>query len=226
MGAARRWRAARGGSSPLARGLRATAAHAPATPRIIPARAGFTSPGSRVMRPPRDHPRSRGVYSRRRVVPIPVCGSSSLARGLRHIVLPPDITLGIIPARAGFTLGPAGGADRWEDHPRSRGVYVPPVGHRGAADGSSPLARGLPVCSGGIGGVVGIIPARAGFTVDRGTERERDRDHPRSRGVYRPTASGLPREAGSSPLARGLLVPVAAGLMGTGIIPARAGFTT
>ena len=72
--------------------------------RIIPARAGFTqqqyrahacSPGSsplaRGLLPAgtdfgatvKDHPRSRGVYGRRRSVSGRRCGSSPLARGLR-----------------------------------------------------------------------------------------------------------------------------------------------
>ena len=53
---------ARGGSSPLARGLPGAVHHGPRMAGIIPARAGFTgcdAPGSRV---PQDHPRSRGVY--------------------------------------------------------------------------------------------------------------------------------------------------------------------
>ena len=51
----------------------------------------------------------------------------------------------------------------------------------------------------------GIIPARAGFTQDRGRIRIDDRDHPRSRGVY---------DGG-----------VELRLVVGGIIPARAGFT-
>ena len=51
---------------------------------------------------------------------------------------------------------------------------------------------------------MGIIPARAGFTrlEEGGTGRERD--HPRSRGVYQPAPPPDPSEVGSSPLARGL----------------------
>ena len=51
------------GSSPLARGLRSARPPRGLTPRIIPARAGFTG-SRRPGRPGRpDHPRSRGVYS-------------------------------------------------------------------------------------------------------------------------------------------------------------------
>ena len=57
------------------------------------------------------------------------------------------------------------------------------------ADGSSPLARGL---HGGIDAFFdkrGIIPARAGFTRGRLKSAAGGRDHPRSRGVYSPSAS-------------------------------------
>ena len=51
------------GSSPLARGLLALVIVVAAVARIIPARAGFTSPNALVRRESRDHPRSRGVYA-------------------------------------------------------------------------------------------------------------------------------------------------------------------
>ena len=91
--------------------------------------------------------------------------------------------------------------------------------------GSSPLARGL--LSGMTRQTVdrGIIPARAGFTEDRGPYLPDHGDHPRSRGVYTYLewcADGVP---GSSPLARGLLEVRAVPGLGVGIIPARAGFT-
>ena len=52
-----------GGSSPLARGLRAAAGSARGGERIIPARAGFTAVAVPHRRRLRDHPRSRGVYA-------------------------------------------------------------------------------------------------------------------------------------------------------------------
>ena len=50
-------------------------------------------------------------------------------------------------------------------------------------------------------------------------------DHPRSRGVYRRSASHAHEIVGSSPLARGLPVAVNLGDVDPRIIPARAGFT-
>ena len=91
--------------------------------------------------------------------------------------------------------------------------------------GSSPLARGLPAHNVLVDNLPRIIPARAGFTACRNPFFGPDRDHPRSRGVYRSEwRRGVPLE-GSSPLARGLL-KVSIGLGGfSRIIPARAGFT-
>ena len=51
-------------------------------------------------------------------------------------------------------------------------------------------------------------------------------DHPRSRGVYASFSDPLCFSMGSSPLARGLLLPVERPDRDHGIIPARAGFTT
>jgi len=72
------------GSSPLARGLLKRAPGRACTARIIPARAGFTQRvrGHEARRP--DHPRSRGVYSKRNRKAFRASGSSPLARGLRR----------------------------------------------------------------------------------------------------------------------------------------------
>ena len=73
-------------------------------------------------------------------------------------------TMGIIPARAGFTRHRRYPAPSLTDHPRSRGVYGQARPHRGAGRGSSPLARGLRVVVRPGDHAAGIIPARAGFT--------------------------------------------------------------
>ena len=113
---------------------------------------------------------------------------------------------------------------RWGIIP-TRGVYQGLAFSGALTSGSSPLARGLrgpspPACLD-----LGIIPARAGFTRDRAGRPGPGPDHPRSRGVYPPTARHTPRTTGSSPLARGLRLLTAAGTTALGIIPARAGFT-
>ena len=152
-----------------------------------------------------DHPRSRGVYQYLSRSAHGIRGSSPLARGLRP--LPPGRGGDgrIIPARAGFTVIPAGA--------------------KREANGSSPLARGLQGSWELEFGYFGIIPARAGFTRSVTSHEFSLRDHPRSRGVYAHILVHSRVLAGSSPLARGLHSAVPRQDDADGIIPARAGFT-
>ena len=236
------------GSSPLARGLLATHGGVIDVAGIIPARAGFTCMTMLGIMNVKDHPRSRGVYMATTVTVMMVAGSSPLARGLLTTTTRSRWPRGIIPARAGFTRGMQSTPSTMRDHPRSRGVYGGDVGIDGYRGGSSPLARGLrdAMAKGEITAEEGssplarglrgagppcrppprIIPARAGFTFDLSMLLHANRDHPRSRGVYRspPTPWRTPR--GSSPLARGLPRHDAPLREIWGIIPARAGFTS
>ena len=152
------------GSSPLARGLRDDQLVRRHVPGIIPARAGFTPPSRPASASPPDHPRSRGVYrwpcgwwSRR-------SGSSPLARGLPSASQTKQPNSRIIPARAGFTVPRHARRRDERDHPRSRGVYDIVGTVLDMVNGSSPLARGLPVRPPPVRGRRRIIPARAGFT--------------------------------------------------------------
>ena len=131
------------GSSPLARGLRIGRSRARTATRIIPARAGFTSPRGRMVFVAGDHPRSRGVYSEVLGCEDSKYGSSPLARGLHPENLRGRVHRRIIPARAGFTDGASDRSPHLRDHPRSRGVYNPMRTVVAVILGSSPLARGL-----------------------------------------------------------------------------------
>ena len=193
------------GSSPLARGLRVGDLSGPDRRRIIPARAGFTQDQCASAGPKPDHPRSRGVY------------------GAGRINIPPHT--GIIPARAGFTLRLAETPRSSGDHPRSREVYKFGMRAAIARTGSSPLARGLRAWHHPSGHVVGIIPARAGFTPHSSISCMPAKDHPRSRGVYHLIPQLSDHRLGSSPLARGLPPHESRSLWTGRIIPARAGFT-
>ena len=73
-------------------------------------------------------------------------------------------TEGIIPARAGFTPIPTPHKSNSKDHPRSRGVYTAATQIAAPSSGSSPLARGLLQSERHTQLIIGIIPARAGFT--------------------------------------------------------------
>ena len=213
------------GSSPLARGLPGHVSIRRRSLRIIPARAGFTvNYSSRSMRVG-DHPRSRGVYSQLRTkVPNPH-GSSPLARGLRLRRPAGAADLRIIPARAGFTAFEASADGHGTDHPRSRGVYERAISTDDLLAGSSPLARGLLTEATPQAMRFRIIPARAGFTTVISRSRWSNRDHPRSRGVYKMVDYISKQIKGSSPLARGLPVGTVRTAILCRIIPARAGFT-
>ena len=131
------------GSSPRVRGLLGFRTGEWKYTGIIPARAGFTRPGGRVRVRNMDHPRACGVYRRvRRIVPR-LRGSSPRVRGLRHRVAVDNLILGIIPARAGFTLALAALMAFVADHPRACGVYFGDHATSVTAEGSSPRVRGL-----------------------------------------------------------------------------------
>ena len=234
------------GSSPLARGLRTaidrtysqfrdhprsrgvylpTSLRKLRRHRIIPARAGFTRARAPESPPGPDHPRSRGVYARMCPRLCRTLGSSPLARGLRTEHLSFAVHTGIIPARAGFTVGGVHEPTTVWDHPRSRGVYSKPILLTGRPGGSSPLARGLPWKHESCFTKAGIIPARAGFTTANTPGGVSVKDHPRSRGVYDHVPRSQESTLGSSPLARGLHEEQRKANKAKGIIPARAGFT-
>ena len=214
------------GSSPLARGLPLVWRLTSGTIGIIPARAGFTPGPAHPPGTASDHPRSRGVYRLREGATVGEQGSSPLARGLRPPLGDGRGTLRIIPARAGFTMYAARSPRVRQDHPRSRGVYPCRCSPAGTSGGSSPLARGLLIEFRAIGRRRWIIPARAGFTRCRPLHARRPADHPRSRGVYPTRRTRTTPSPGSSPLARGLRMSHSLGEIISGIIPARAGFTT
>ena len=158
------------GSSPLARGLQEPSRRARAPGRIIPARAGFTSPTQPNPTSGPDHPRSRGVYT---LIP--------RERGCARI----------IPARAGFTNPENRAAAGRTDHPRSRGVYKLLIPLPVRAEGSSPLARGLHLARPADDLLHRIIPARAGFTVRRlGSAGDGVGSSPLARGLRRAGCAG------------------------------------
>ena len=213
--------------------------------RIIPARAGFTYFCILTGVWETDHPRTRGVYGGGPAVSRGATGSSPHARGLPRAHTPGSRLVGIIPARAGFTLLLRGVFLWGWDHPRTRGVYKALLFRHFWSPGSSPHARGLQPTDAERVRPDRIIPARAGFTFPRHRLRPRGRiiparagftrrsvhwlpnreDHPRTRGVYATLLRKSIRGLGSSPHARGLRAGARKRQPGTGIIPARAGFT-
>ena len=91
---------------------------------------------------------------------------------------------GLIPARAGNTSPCPELPGSSRAHPRSRGEHLGEE-HSGAADmGSSPLARGTQEEKLAFYEWSGLIPARAGNTVDIAAVHKPSRAHPRSRGEH------------------------------------------
>ena len=131
----------------------------------------------------------------------------------------------IIPARAGFTLSSTRRLPVRADHPRACGVYQVEGRLVHSPSGSSPRVRGLPAPWFPAGPCRGIIPARAGFTLPRDWRHAARTDHPRACGVYHKARRNPPRNPGSSPRVRGLLVNENWWIGRERIIPARAGFT-
>ena len=114
----------------------------------------------------------------------------------------------------------------FKDHPRSRGVYCERAIPSLLTCGSSPLARGLPGGASRLRGLIGIIPARAGFTHAGLRRFEAESDHPRSRGVYQGVRCPSCGCLSDHPRSRGVYSWAMARIMAAPwIIPARAGFT-
>ena len=153
----------------------------------------------------RAHPRSRGEHNWA-LVPIPwQRGSSPLARGTRTRHSISQCWRGLIPARAGNTVGTFPNLFLLRAHPRSRGEHHGGFSEPHYQRGSSPLARGtrrvlLPEVW-----RLGLIPARAGNTVSSLCLRANTGAHPRSRGEHFILSARLLWRMGSSPLARGTL---------------------
>ena len=152
-------------------------------------------------------------------------GSSPLARGTRSRTLTRCSRSGLIPARAGNTRPSTRAFCGCWAHPRSRGEHgrYNPACRRTL--GSSPLARGTQGEGLVLGGGDGLIPARAGNTLQPTLVMRIHRAHPRSRGEHTRQSRRQTFATGSSPLARGTLFISLSNRLFSGLIPARAGNT-
>ena len=91
------------GSSPLARGTPNARLGAAESRRLIPARAGNTTPAPPAVGEKAAHPRSRGEHKIRFAATLSTCGSSPLARGTQKATGKRITRQRLIPARAGNT---------------------------------------------------------------------------------------------------------------------------
>ena len=106
-----------------------------------------------------------------------------------------------------------------------RGEYTATVGWLYNYEGSPPLARGILIMACGIQHKSGITPACAGNTGSATYDFYRTTDHPRLRGEYIVHVKYFGQQAGSPPLARGILCSPLQSPELSGITPACAGNT-
>ncbi len=157
------WRA----SSPHARGALSIVRGGRDQIGLIPARAGSTSWRNASHRSRRAHPRTRGEHHLMSVAARPRLGSSPRARGARRAPGAASPCRGLIPARAGSTQVPQREPLGDGAHPRTRGEHPALLDTPAAVRGSSPHARGALLVGGDSDRPVGLIPARAGSTLQR-----------------------------------------------------------
>ena len=170
------------GSSPRVRGKVISPAAAPVPDGIIPAGAGKSQAASVSGANIGDHPRGCGekfdfieqLHTRK--------GSSPRVRGKACSAGQGRLRVGIIPAGAGKSHGVRRrGSSSW-DHPRGCGEKSSPSVGVACRLGSSPRVRGKGSGDGGDHADSGIIPAGAGKSVRRESQRGIPWDHPRGCG--------------------------------------------
>ena len=192
------------GSSPLSRGIRTRRRADRRHNGIIPALAGNTCHQRENPYQCTDHPRSRGEYVPGALPSILAAGSSPLSRGIPPADPQSSPRNRIIPALAGNTLRNLYRGPYRRDHPRSRGEYGLFASLNFAAEGSSPLSRGIPNLRREVHVAHRIIPALAGNTAAKPSTASSSSDHPRSRGEYFCLIGRGGPGPGSSPLSRGI----------------------
>ena len=153
------------GSSPRGRGKQ-TAGNRPfRETRLIPARAGKTSPMRSAVSSRAAHPRAGGENADDGLTAGHPQGSSPRGRGKPFCAPCPASAGWLIPARAGKTRLMSAGMTQARAHPRAGGENAWIVRSVPPYNGSSPRGRGKlnhrNVCSCGRG----LIPARAGKTM-------------------------------------------------------------
>ena len=213
------------GSSPRVRGKWQRPRPVHLRGRLIPARAGKTSPPRTSWCSGTAHPRACGENPDRQCGTARSRGSSPRVRGKpdRLRALADDLRL--IPARAGKTRCTHARVPPLRAHPRACGENAGGAHPRLGPGGSSPRVRGKLRPGAHRLRALGLIPARAGKTrCHRGCHLLL-RAHPRACGenvVCSTTSFTFP---GSSPRVRGKRTPRPSAPKPVGLIPARAGKT-
>ena len=213
------------GSSPRVRGKWQRPRPVHLRGRLIPARAGKTSPPRTSWCSGTAHPRACGENPDRQCGTARSRGSSPRVRGKpdRLRALADDLRL--IPARAGKTRCTHARVPPLRAHPRACGENGKLTAQLHEGSGSSPRVRGKLDATGGVTSFFGLIPARAGKTPRPQWLSGRPRAHPRACGENSRTSAPRSDCSGSSPRVRGKLISFSASCGVCGLIPARAGKT-
>ena len=214
------------GSSPRGRGKPGGPLGGAGGRRLIPARAGKTSRARVWCWGSRDHPRAGGENWAARRATCPSLGSSPRGRGKLDALARVGAGDGLIPARAGKTVGLRYAFRSAQAHPRAGGENRrPPPFHRGKS-GSSPRGRGKRLDRAEHRTDPGLIPARAGKTHRVGMRARASRAHPRAGGENDAVDHSEGLDEGSSPRGRGKRRRRSRSDVDSRLIPARAGKTS
>ena len=213
------------GSSPRVRGKRSKPDGLPGPLRLIPARAGKTSPSASPMTAARAHPRACGENSIEETTGALAAGSSPRVRGKPPVRIGELLADRLIPARAGKTGIDWHGAEVHWAHPRACGENTGAGIRDFGLTGSSPRVRGKRWGRGFRGVGAWLIPARAGKTPIPAPAHRAPPAHPRACGENVEGCRAAPWPVGSSPRVRGKHRPQEAVRLAQRLIPARAGKT-
>ena len=172
----------RDGSSPHARGTLSAMRGPAAAARLIPACAGNAPFGGSPTGEKAVHPRMRGERTGAARGNVIAGGSSPHARGTPATEPVALRNNRFIPACAGNARGREGAVIGNTVHPRMRGERQARRRHNVPPDGSSPHARGTPVCAPSSWRSRRFIPACAGNAMSGRTDNGQHAVHPRMRG--------------------------------------------
>ena len=219
------WSASRG-SSPRVRGKPDAWVFTHCSQRLIPARAGKTSPMRWGPAPQTAHPRACGENPNPTGSTWYPPGSSPRVRGKPRDVDRAPQAARLIPARAGKTDHIILVVDTHWAHPRACGENTPFEALTLSSHGSSPRVRGKPLVGDDVRDRGRLIPARAGKTQWVSPARSAPAAHPRACGENQVPVEIPLEKDGSSPRVRGKRRADDDAGDDAGLIPARAGKTS